>query len=349
MSTLVLRIQNWSNVRLLRAHKRGSIYAEGEIIEGSHDFAIFAIYPRVGIIESVLRAIQYLIENDVHVICILNQTQSSSEFASQINKIHPDATILLRPNIGRDFGAYKFGFEYLIKTKKLCNYLYFLNDSIIYTPDFNKVMNKVAEHDNIPWKCLFVNTEHYVHAQSFFLRFSTEIVNSNNFRKFWLDYYPTFQRRKTIRYGEQELSKILLNSHYIPMPYFSHQMVSPEFVNNFTSPEIMALFEKTDTTRLFRWERDEEVLLTRASDIFARRNPTHLLGLPLTRFAGAPLKLDLLKNWSVEVSTIGIFDALIGAGISSEEANQIIFSMLSQGTSSSYTNLRKLWSMHGLI
>jgi len=288
LSTLPSRIQNWLNVRIFRLHKNGAIHAEGQKITGPHDFAIFAIYPRAGVLESTLRAIQHCVDNNIHVISVLNQTHSTSEFASQIKQHHPSATILIRPNIGRDFGAYKFGFEYLMKTKKSFNYVYFLNDSIIYTPTFSKVMNEIAKHDDIPWKCLFVNTQHYVHAQSFFLRFSKEIVNSKAFRNFWHKYYPTFQRRKTIRYGEQELSKILLNSHYTPIPYFSHQMINPEFVKSLTAPEIMALFEKNNTTRLFGWEREEKVLMTRASDIFARKNATHLLGLPLTRFAGAP-------------------------------------------------------------
>jgi Rhamnan synthesis protein F len=349
LATPHLKFSNWLNVRITKSPFRYRV--EKDLPEGTLteiECAIFAIYPRYGTIESSIRAIRALERNNIQVICVINESKLSNFFLERIQENSSKASVVLRKNFGRDFGAYQAGINYLESKRLAPSQLYFLNDSVIYTPEFEKTLSSIAKNQHADWACLFLNTEDFVHAQSFFLKFSIKITTHKDFIQFWKQYYPTFQRRKTIRYGEQELSQVLIRAGFYPEAYYSISSITDSFINSLTRSEKMVILQKDSLNRLKKWEEVSDFLKIRAADLFAYRNVTHFLGLPLTRLQGAPLKLDLLKNWSVKIPTIGILNALTDAGVPSDESKEIINSMIVNGTTSSFTSFGKLWSRHGL-
>ena len=119
--------------------------------------------------------------------------------------------LIVRDNIGRDFGAYKCGFLYLNSEgylKKISNLL-LLNDSIIFpiidTKYFwNRFLNIKSDLVGV-----YENFFPKYHLQSFFLLFNFNLINSEHLLLFWKKYANWNSRRHVIYSGEVKLSQFL--------------------------------------------------------------------------------------------------------------------------------------------
>jgi hypothetical protein len=119
--------------------------------------------------------------------------------------------LIVRENIGRDFGAYKCGFLYLNSKgylKKISNLL-LLNDSIIFpiinTKYFwNRFLNIRSDLVGV-----YENFFPKYHLQSFFLLFNFNLINSEHLLLFWRKYANWNSRRHALYSGEVKLSQFL--------------------------------------------------------------------------------------------------------------------------------------------
>ena len=123
---------------VLRLNVKFNVVKESTNLDGN--VCIFALYPSVDSINNVKHAIGVLIKNNYRVLVVLNRNKHSKLFEKELNDV--ECSLLVRENIGRDFGAYKTGFTYLERHKFLndISQLLFINDSVIFPGNFNKLI-----------------------------------------------------------------------------------------------------------------------------------------------------------------------------------------------------------------
>jgi hypothetical protein len=303
------------------------------------NLAIIVVYPRPEILNSVLRMIQSIQESGYSLLIVMNESSHSEVWLSSFENL--DAEILLRPNIGRDFGGYKIGFLHAEKAGYLadCEKLIFANDSIYYGPrsiDFVKSMLDRKEN----WVSMFLNYEKHTHAQSFFLVFSSEIIRSECFINYWHKYYPSELREHNIDKGEVELSQGLLRSGFAPFPFVQAQTVlNSNRFENFTRDEIRGIWADHGHSHLDSsvCTLENTIHLMKMQYLF--KNITHYQGLLVSRILGAPLKLDIFQTGLV--TREGLVETLIELGVPKEELDRVVSSMTMKGTPATTRGLRK--------
>lgn len=310
--------------------------------------AIIALWPRAAILPSVLRLISILSNENVHPVCIVNK---SKHLASWLPKLQEtNATIIIRPNVGRDFGAYRAGYHYLKKRRILeqVTNLVFVNDSI-YFLDNSKEAIRSTISSTADVSTLFINYQFHLHAQSFFLSFSRSAFNSKKFAKFWDSYYPSAERKHAIEKGEVKLSRILQKSGYLFDGYYSASRIGQTIQQHplIISEAAVALKALDDPQTLRRREYLPEYFVPYLSAREAEsENTSHHFGLFLTRVLGAPIKLDILKTG---LATTFDLKTALESHLSPDEVHSLLIYMQSQGTWASNRGLKAIWIKRGLM
>ena len=301
----------------ITVEKRGTV-------EGSAGVAIVALYPRGPLLASVNRLISTLVKEHYLVIAVANKSPHASAWIAALSELN--ITVLSRPNIGRDFGAYKIGYLFAEREGLLANarHLIFANDSVYYGPRSQEFLAAVLRVEH-PWAAMFVNHHIYTHAQSFFVRFSSELFTLPDFKKFWHNYYVSDSREHAIHQGERKLSEILLDLGKVPYSYVdADRILSNSLFGDFTE------YEKHNIRRFAGAEGTAQISIdSRAIEVFMRaqfptRNITHAQGTLASRVLGAPLKLDLGPIATQEA----LRDTLLALGSSADEAHAVLEFML---------------------
>jgi len=341
-----LRIREWVLIRLFRQSLSYRVVKD-DLSNQANKVAILAVYPRIPMFDSVKRSILLLKNQGVSVVLIVNSNSSMSSWVDAL-KSEVD-TLLIRPNIGRDFGAYQLGINFL-KSKgvlQTTTELFLLNDSVYYTPISLTKLNDFIDLQK-PWKSLFLNFQYKIHAQSFFLSFGREILDSQAFEKFWNNYYPTSMRRQVVVKGELRLTKFLLSAGFRVTPLVNSQIIEETLDHNSMSPseEFSALgefFHSISATTDSRIEEKQKIELIR--EILDNKNPTHHLGLFTTRLLGAPLKMDIVMRGFT--STGAVRECLLEAKVPAVEVEVCINEIGSRGTDATGYGITKIWKTFG--
>jgi glycosyltransferase involved in cell wall biosynthesis len=346
LATIKLRIRTFIKYRITKKFDRYSVVKKIESLS-NHGLAIVVLYPRAGVRESANRLIDSLVASNYSVLVVMNQSALSDEWLSSLSS--KPIEILTRPNLGRDFGAYKIGYMHAEKTGYLkeINHLLFANDSVLYgseSVNFVRSMLKVS----VPWHAMFVNYQIHTHAQSFFQVFAKDIFQEKSFSKFWHDYYPSELRHHAINRGEVGLTKIALALGFSPVAYVNAKSIleSPEF-GDFTPDEKFgiwsnhgAAFLNTDIATF----ENSKMLMRRQ---YLENNVTHHQGLLASRVLKSPLKLDIFQTGQVTLG--GMEDTLNALGVQDQELQEVINVMTLKGTHASRRGFNRLWGTYGYV
>lgn len=186
---------------------------------------IFASYPVQGLSTELLMYLTH-IKNLKYSIVFVSNTPVSQENLTQLQALC--SYIIVRPNFGRDFGAYKTGVLFIenhyknhIKSLILCN------DSV-YGPIFplaemfNSMTRKNIDFWGVSESC---NTQPSYHVSSYFLVFNFSILKRGNFWNFWHNYKETNVRNEVIWHGEIGLNQFLLINGYKGQCYISREKI----------------------------------------------------------------------------------------------------------------------------
>lgn len=344
--TLRLRSKEFFLIKIKRTHLRYEIIKLQDDLKTSQRVAIVAVYPRKALLKSVKILIEALEDQGYSALIVINETKKSEQF---IEQLHSNCSIIVRPNIGRDFGAYQSGVFFLGKLRRieLVKSLVLANDSVFYhKKSFNFIKDSL--NSKSAWSTFFVNFQFRMHAQSFFLQFGAEILNSPEFMKFWRRYYPTSVRHRVINSGEIKLSKMLLK-----VPFLPHYSVSPKSFSNYTSKLKLSVEERVaiwspsqiPPYELGNLNRSDD--LTQISFIFDRHNPTHHLGLLSARVLGSPIKLDLVSTGLTTIS--GLYTTLVDLEVDENEIDDLMELIMQKGTVASVQGIQRLWQKFGLL
>lgn len=219
--------------------------------------------------------------------------------------------VIVRENIGRDFGAYKCGVELFLKSDSInaTKELLVVNDSVYVQPEkLNALFKQIQNMSMQGWFGAFENYQTHYHVTSWFLGFKPDVFKSTFFRDFWNNYKPYNSRFHAINQGEVGLSK-KLTKHFSPNVIYSSvqlqeklQQLDWEALNqtllsiNYSTPIIELLGDavKEDCFHEAYVEQMRVKLLNQVVEKFETQNPTHQFPFGNVSILDAPfLKKDI--------------------------------------------------------
>ncbi len=196
-------------------------------IEARDHAAIYAIAPFHSVWPSHLASLDYLVNAGSSPIVVSNCPLSERDRS----RLAKRATVVIeRPNQGYDFGAYREGFLYLEGRLASLSRVSFFNDSVWFpvpgAVDWLKEVEKQGTQvtgaasnfggsRKVP-KTLKPEPWSYgpdglnYHFPSYAISFSSEILRTNIFRKFWANYPMVNSKDLTVLRGEIGLTQLAL-------------------------------------------------------------------------------------------------------------------------------------------
>jgi hypothetical protein len=284
---------HWMKIKIFREHKRHKLKtAWTKNLDGK--YAIFAIYPGTTTIQSCLRIIETLNENDFTVLVIVNQNENSQEWLEVFEQMN--CLVVDRPNLGRDFGAYQAGLRILDQNINLLEItkLVLVNDTAYVSPkcqsEFLSSFFEQNEH-----VCLFKHYQGAVHASSNLIQIIPNNVNFHSFLNFWKKYYPYNSRIKVVFKGEHKLSEEIGIEKLSPATKRIESL--PLDLNPDERNQIVTWIWQKDPSfitniKFQNYEKNvSDELMVRYA--FENCQVSNALGLYLARKHHFPLKLDL--------------------------------------------------------
>jgi hypothetical protein len=182
---------------------------------GTAHFAVFVYFNAGPVPFHVRHALAALSAESVNVVVIANCVGEDAR-ADLLRCCH---TLVVRENIGRDFGAYKDGIAYVLATETPRRLL-LLNDSIVWVETGARALiaHLAGAGD---FACATETSAQHYHAGAFALGFSDAVLRAPAFRDFWSRYRLIDNRRHAIIKGEVELSRVLVKAGFKPKALYS--------------------------------------------------------------------------------------------------------------------------------
>jgi lipopolysaccharide biosynthesis protein len=195
------------HVRRLRSQIRSS--SDGaDPIKSSADHAVYVHYDADGVIHDyVFEQLKQLVLANFRVTFVSNAPSISER---DLESIRPYCRILiLRRNVGYDFGAYKDGLA-SIDSLADCRSLLIMNDSV-YGPlrPLSGILNN-ANDENVDVWGITDSWEVAYHIQSYFVVFYHRSLKSAAFRDFWQKLPYVNDKRWVIENAEVKLTQLLV-------------------------------------------------------------------------------------------------------------------------------------------
>ena len=149
--------------------------------------------------------LQSLRAEGVNTIVVFNRTPTAEEIELARGHVH---RILVRRNVGRDFGAYRSAVLNLQRSDVRPSRLLFFNDSVFLLPG-RKLADMVSRLVHATWDVVgaFENHASAHHVGSFAFSVSGAVYDSAEFRRFWRRYRPYNIRPHAIARGEMGLTR----------------------------------------------------------------------------------------------------------------------------------------------
>ena len=232
------QIKNSVSVDTIRGKLEKPNSFNGSILNTKHNFGkinnnlcIFSHFDKDGMIDDyVMHYLKSLFNADIDIIFVSTAKNISNE---NLNKLSPYCRdIIIKENIGYDFGAWKTGLKYIDNEIENYNGLLLCNDSV-YAPlyDLNSMMDEMNKKSIDFWGI----TDSYDvnwHLQSYFLFFNNNVFLNKVFKDFWRDYKVYKIKRNIIEKYEVGLTNVLSKggfkfSSYCP----SNKLINDKKVN----------------------------------------------------------------------------------------------------------------------
>jgi hypothetical protein len=281
----------------LRSERAGGLRDPGN----TASVAVVAIHPTDDSIQFTQNLLVALTTNDFFVLVVCNKPMSPAQQAAVVPHCHH---LIERFPVGRDFGAYKRGLNWLSENGKLsnANVVLLANDSMFYPSSFSETVSEMLSLSE-DWVTLFENFQFLHHAQSFFLLFRRPVFESSCWRRFWHRYKPYSSRIHCIEKGEKGLTSALLKGGFFPHAIYDAVRVTTTLrslieADNSRSSRIAELLVRLHgdiRSPLQRYNRHRliEDAILNVGSLMHRRNPTHATGIIINVSLIAPVKRDL--------------------------------------------------------
>lgn len=176
------------------------------------NIAILAIFQPAGVAASTLFALEHLAASGHTPIVVSNAPVDRSDSAA----LRDRSTLLaIRPDTGRDFGAYRDGIRLMTRLGLKAGRLVLMNDSTWFPlREGDDSIDRMAAMDcdmsGHVFKTESATSRARDHVESHFLMFGPGALNSPAFQFFWRRYLMSDTRELTIRRGELGITQAML-------------------------------------------------------------------------------------------------------------------------------------------
>jgi lipopolysaccharide biosynthesis protein len=158
------------------------------MIEKEQHFCIYAGYHKKSRIRpDVFEQIKSL-SSKYSIIYVVSADESIKEDPLYFELSQLTSKIIIRPNIGYDFGSWKMGIDFLGEKIKNIKSLLLMNDSL-YGPIFPMdeiIYNTLNSQFDIT--SMTVNEQFGHHGQSYYISYNNKVINSEPFQFFWKNF-----------------------------------------------------------------------------------------------------------------------------------------------------------------
>ncbi|HQZ12754.1 MAG TPA: hypothetical protein PK286_07680 [Devosia sp.] len=206
VSALFLALKASQSPRIMR-EKRAPLLSDEVVREpGGGSYAIFIKYYGRDFDAGQLALLQSLRAERVNILVVFNREPTGQEL--EVARRYA-WRVVIRKNVGRDFGAYRSAVLNLISSGAEVERLLFLNDSVFYLPgrQLGEMVGRLVRSDR-PVTGAFENHARTHHLGSFAFAVSGDVYRDARFQAFWRNYRPYDLRQHAIRRGEIALSQL---------------------------------------------------------------------------------------------------------------------------------------------
>jgi hypothetical protein len=221
------------------------------------------------------------------------------------------SALLIRENLGRDFGAWKDGVSFLRNENlfESCDSIYLINDSfLIVSSDLSEtpLVNKFIQRQDVDFLGITESWQQSYHLQSYCLKLNRPILQSKFFEHYWSNYLLINSRLYSIENGEILFSQSILSEG------FSVDVVYPTsfLVSNDNLQKLSDLLESLNLPKSALDELCNEIFDEIFKIDFTEINPSHRLWT-LLLIAKCPIfKRDLIEKNPENLVSMRYFQAL---------------------------------------
>lgn len=223
----VMRLWYALNPRVYSQSLRIESVSEGTVAKKDDVFYVFVLYCKTQLPTFTENAFDAIARSPHNLIVVSNSALSPALKAKVLDRCH---RLIERKNIGRDFGAYKDGVNYVLENFPDANRIVLMNDSVFF---MRRTLDKLIADLNGAHDFIGVTEVHqfHYHVQSFLLSFSREAIRSKAFIRFWKRYLPINTRRWTIHRGEIRLTRQMTKAGFRPHILFQAAHLLPHLQN----------------------------------------------------------------------------------------------------------------------
>lgn len=287
---------------------------------GFHACIIFCHYDRNGFVSQQIREICCFFQS-LKIDVVFTTTQLSEESRTWIESSL--SSLVVRKNVGRDFGAWKDVIAVLARKSLIdcCSQLYLVNDSSIFIMNCLNKDRFIREFINDDCTDVIGLTESWqprYHLQSYFLKFNKNVINSDTFQLFWKNYSLINSREYSILNGEIGLSQLLLkNGYQLKALYSISDLWRKENVDRLLKVVLNLRYSESDKVK-------QDIFNDFFDYSFNEINPSHRLW-PLLLVDDCPvLKRDLIEKNPEDLRSMHYFMCLIEAQVDDSKSKQLI-------------------------
>ena len=200
---------------------------DGNIEKRNDTFVVFVLYAKASLPTFTKNAFDAIERSPHNLIIVSNAPLPPLVKAELTDKCHK---IIERKNIGRDFGAYKDGINYVLEHYPAASRIVVMNDSVFF---LRRTLDKLIVDLNGPQDFIGVTEVHqfHYHVQSFMLSFGRAVLQSSAFKRFWKRYLPVGTRRWAIHRGEIRLTRQMTRAGFRPHILFQAAHLLPHLQN----------------------------------------------------------------------------------------------------------------------
>lgn len=288
-----------------------SVWPEGEVPLGPH-VCVFTHWDGAGDVRPhVLHQIRSLAAAGMSVLFVTN---AGSLRPAALEALKPIcAGVMVRRNVGYDFGAWREGLAHLNLPRADTAMVVIANDSV-YGPlaPLDEMLTRIDLDVADVWGCTDTWQSRY-HLQSYFMAFSPRVIASEAWRNFWAQVRPTWAKSWLIRLYEVGLTQSLLRAGFTCRAIWPYQVLVADI-----DPKLLE--KPRDDDEDGPNHNDPAVKARRQHAVWVRDMATHRIPLNPTNdlwrqllAAGFPfIKRELLRDNPTHVEDVGDWRQAVG-------------------------------------
>jgi hypothetical protein len=279
------------------------VWPQGEIALGPK-IALFMHFDQNGMVRSqLLHYMRELRNNGRDVVFVSNSDEMKQEALAALQEIC--AGVIVRKNIGYDFGAWRDAIDYLNLPRANTEEIILANDSV-FGPllPLGDILQRL-DYTNADIWGMTESWQARYHLQSFFLAFGPKAIRAQAFRKFWDSVRPVPVKAYIVKMYEVGVTQAMINGGLSCNALWTY-----EALIGMVNQEELAKLVKAEGTRLGKQDPIQitrKLQVLRIRDGVARRialNPTSDLWRQLL-LSGFPfIKRELLRDNPTKVEDV---------------------------------------------